>query len=275
MITPRKSSFNLRLGELWDYRDLIALLVRRDLVAQYKQTILGPLWFVIQPLLTTLMFTVVFGKIARLSTDGLPAILFYLANVVCWQYFSACLSKTSATFIANAHIFGKVYFPRLAIPVSVVVSNLVTFGVQFMIFAGFLIYYQIRGAEFALSTHIALLPLLLLIMALLGLGTGIIISSLTTRYRDLQNLVVFGVQLLMYATPVIFPLSSIGKGTWFYWILYFNPLTPIMETFRAGFLGSGIFDWLHLTYSLGVALIVFIAGALLFNRVERTFMDTV
>jgi lipopolysaccharide transport system permease protein len=275
IITPRKKRLDLKLGELWRYRDLVYLLIRRDIVAQYKQTILGPLWFVIQPLFTTLIFTVVFGRIAGLSTDGQPALLFYLANVVCWQYFANCLSKTSSTFTANARIFGKVYFPRLAVPVSVAISNMVTFGVQFCIFLGFWAYYKLQGYPVSLHSILALLPLLILIMALLGLGSGIIISSLTTRYRDLQNLVAFGVQLLMYATPVIFPLSAISRDSWFYSFLYYNPLSAIMETFRFGFLGTGMFDWWHLSYSFAVAILIFFSGTLLFNRVERTFMDTV
>lgn len=261
------------LRELWRYRDLVMLFVRRDFVATYKQTILGPLWFVLQPLLTTVTFTVVFGNIAKLSTDGLPKMLFYLSGVTAWTYFSECLMKTSLTFTANAHIFGKVYFPRLAVPVSIVISNLVRFGVQAMLFAGFYGYFVARGFSMRPTIGIVLLPVLVLMMAALGLGSGMIVSALTTKYRDLRYLVQFGTQLLMYSTPVIYPLSRIPEE--YRWVLLMNPMTPIIETFRHVCLGVGTFDLGHLALSSGMTLLILAAGVILFNRVEKTFMDTI
>jgi len=277
IIKPKKKLLDVNLGELWRYRDLIMLFVRRDIVSQYKQTILGPLWLIIQPILTTFMFVIVFSHLAAIDTDGIPESLFYLSNVICWGYFSQCLTKTSATFINNANIFGKVYFPRLSVPVSVVISNLIMFAIQFglWLILYFVFVYKSWGVDIRPNYAMALLPVLLLIMALLGLGSGIIISALTTKYRDLQYLVAFGVQLLMYGSPVIFPLRAIPTGSTFYWVLMVNPLTPIMETFRYGFIGAGIFSPWHLLYSFVFALVVFVVGAILFNRVERTFMDTV
>ena len=273
VIRPKTGWFDLHLADLWRYRDLVALFVRRDFVSLYKQTILGPLWFIIQPLLTTLTFTVIFGNIAQLSTDGLPKILFYLSGVTAWNYFSDCLTKTSETFTANAHIFGKVYFPRLAIPVSIIISNLIKFGIQLGLFLAFYFYFLGKGAEIRPTLALLLLPVLLLLMAGLGLGSGIIVSSLTTRYRDLRFLVQFGTQLLMYSTPVIFPLSSIPEQ--YRWIMVINPMTPIIETFRFAFLGTGTVSWGMLGYSAAVTVVLFGLGILLFNRVEKTFMDTV
>jgi lipopolysaccharide transport system permease protein len=273
VIRPRRSWWDLRLGELWRYRDLIQLLVRRDFVAIYKQTILGPLWYIIQPILTTLVFTVIFGNIARLSTDGLPPFLFYMAGNTAWSYFSASLMNTSNTFAANAGIFGKVYFPRLSVPVAVILSNLISFSIRLLLFLVFWIYFMIAGSEIHPNWWILSLPLLSLIMAMMGLGFGIIISSLTTKYRDLQQLVGFGVQLLMYATPVIYPLSSL-QGGW-RWLILANPMTPIVEIFRLGFLGTSALNPLWLLYSAGFAVVTFLAGALVFNHVENTFMDTV
>jgi lipopolysaccharide transport system permease protein len=249
------------------------LFVRRDFVSQYKQTILGPLWFIIQPLLTTLTFTVIFGNIAQLSTDGLPKILFYLSGVTAWSYFSDCLTKTSETFNANANIFGKVYFPRLAVPVSIVISNLIRFGIQVGLFLGFYFYFLARGTAIHPTLALWLMPLLVLLMAALGLGTGIIVSSMTTRYRDLRFLVQFGVQLLMYSTPVIYPLSKIPEH--YRWIMLANPMTSIIETFRYAFLGTGVFSWMQLGYTAGTAAALLAVGVLLFNHVEKTFMDTV
>lgn len=273
IILPQSTWFNLRLLDLWKYRDLIMLFVRRDIVAIYKQTILGPLWHIIQPVLTTLVFTVVFGNIARLSTDGLPPILFYLAGVVAWQYFSTCLIKTSGTFIGNAQIFGKVYFPRLTVPISVVISSLLTFIIQFCLFLCFVLYFYLKGYNISITSAAYLLPISIIIMALLGLGFGIIISSLTTKYRDLQFLVNFGVQLFMYATPVIWPVSSIPEK----WktLAMANPMAPIIESIRAGFLGNGDFNYLQIAYSALFAIAVFFIGIILFNRVEKSFMDTV
>ena len=273
IIRPKRDWWNLHLDELWRYRDLIQLLVWRDFVAYYKQTILGPLWYIIQPVLTTVVFTVIFGKIAKLSTDGLPPFLFYMAGTTIWSYFSACLVSTSNTFTANAGIFGKVYFPRLSMPVSVVISNLISFAIRLAMFLCFLVYFMLTGAAIHPNWWMLSLPLLALIMAFMGLGLGIIISSLTTKYRDLQQLVGFGVQLLMYATPVIYPLSTI-QGGW-RWVIMANPMTPIVEVFRLAFLGVSALDPAWLLYSAGFTAIAFLAGALIFNHVENTFMDTV
>ncbi len=274
VIQPQRGLFDLRLGELWRYRDLVMLFVRRDFVAVYKQTILGPLWYLIQPLLTTITFTVIFGQIASLPTDGLPQFLFYMSGTVVWGYFADCLNKTSNTFVQNANLFGKVYFPRLAVPVSILLSNLITFFIQFAFFLAFVLFFALRGTPLAPNwLWIALSPLLLLMMAGLGLGFGIIISSLTTKYRDLRFLVQFGVQLLMYATPVIYPVSAI-PARW-QWVIQINPMTPIVEAFRYAFLGAGTVDVGHLLYSFGFMLVVVFLGAVIFNRVEQTFMDTV
>ncbi|MBN1148990.1 MAG: ABC transporter permease [Anaerolineales bacterium] len=272
-IQPRRGWFDLRLGELWQYRDLIRLFVWRDFVATYKQTILGPLWYLIQPLLTTITFTVIFGRVANLPTDGLPQFLFYMSGNVAWGYFSACLTSTSATFISNAHLFGKVYFPRLVTPLSIVISNLVKFAIQFGLFLAFLLYFLLNGADVRPNEWALLTPLLLLLMAGLGLGFGIIVSSLTTRYRDLQQLVGFGMSLWMYATPVIYPASSIPERYQF--ILQANPLTPVVEAFRYAYLGAGTVNAWTLLYSAGFMLVVLFLGLLIFNRVESTFMDTV
>lgn len=273
VIRPKTGWFDLHLADLWRYRDLVMLFVRRDFVATYKQTVLGPLWFVIQPLLTTLTFTLIFGNIAKLSTDGLPKILFYLSGITAWNYFAECLSKTSETFIANAGMFGKVYFPRLAVPLSVVISNLIKFGIQLGLFLGFYLYFLAKGTAIRPTAALALLPVLVLLMGMLGLGTGIIVSSLTTRYRDLRYLVQFGVQLLMYSTPVIYPLSRIPDQ--YRWIMLANPMTPVIETFRYAFLGTGTFSWGHLGLTAAVTALTLSVGIILFNHVERTFMDTV
>ena len=273
IIQPKRAWWDLRLGQVWRYRDLVLLFVRRDFVSYYKQTILGPLWFLIQPLLTTLTFTVIFGNIAALPTDGLPQFLFYLSGTVIWSYFASCLTKTSETFIANANIFGKVYFPRLVMPISVLLSNLITFAIQFGLFLGFLVYFIAMGSAVRVTWWVALLPVLLLLMAGLGLGFGIIISSLTTKYRDLRFLVTFGVQLWMYATPIIYPVSSIPER--FQRLILLNPITPVVEAFRFAFLGTGAFSWGMLAYSFGFMIVVVLTGIIIFNRVETTFMDTV
>lgn len=273
VITPRKKWYDLQLNDVWNYRDLIAMFVRRDFVSRFKQTILGPLWFLIQPLMTSLVFTVIFGNIARLPTDGLPQLLFYMSGNVLWYYFSSCLTSTSNTFTANAHLFGKVYFPRLVMPISIVISTLITFAIQFGFFLAFLLYYRLRGVEVGLTNWALTLPLLILLMAGLGLGFGIIVSSLTTKYRDLQNLIGFGVNLWMYATPVIYPVSSIPEK--WRWVADWNPVTPIVETFRAGFLGAGVASWGRLGYSAIFTLVVLLIGVVVFNRVEKTFIDTV
>ena len=273
IITPRKKWWDLQLRDVWHYRDLISLFVRRDFVSRYKQTILGPLWFIIQPLLTSLVFTVIFGNIAQLPTDGLPQMLFYMSGTVLWQYFSTCLTSTSTTFTSNAHLFGKVYFPRLVMPISIVISNLITFAIQFVFFLAYFAFFALRGSEVRLTSWAFALPILLVLMAGLGLGFGIIISSMTTKYRDLQYLVGFGVGLWMYATPVIYPVSSIPEK--WRWVANVNPVTPIIETFRAGFLGAGDASWPRLAYSFGFMLVVVFIGVMIFNRVEKTFIDTV
>lgn len=273
IIIPRKKWWDLQLRDVWHYRDLIGLFVRRDFVSRYKQTILGPLWFIIQPLLTSIVFTVIFGNIARLPTDGLPQMLFYMSGNILWSYFSTCLTSTSTTFTANAHLFGKVYFPRLVMPVSIVISDLITFAIQFVFFLAYLLFFYLRGSAIGLTTWAFVLPLLLVLMAGLGLGFGIIISSMTTKYRDLQYLVGFGVGLWMYATPVIYPVSSIPEK--WRWVANVNPVTPIIETFRAGFLGAGDASWARLAYSAGFMVVVIFIGVVIFNRVEKTFIDTV
>jgi lipopolysaccharide transport system permease protein len=273
IIRPQRSLFDLRLGELWHYKDLVALFVRRDFVSVYKQTILGPLWYLIQPLMTTITFTIIFGNFAKLPTDGLPDFLFYMSGTVIWTYFASCLTKTSETFTSNAGLFGKVYFPRLAVPVSILFSNLVAFVIQFALFLAFMLYFALTGVELHPNAWILLTPVLILMMAGLGLGFGIIISSLTTKYRDLRFLVSFGVSLLMYATPVIYPVSSVPER--FQWLILANPMTPIVETFRYAFLGAGTVNLLQLLYSFGFMLATVFVGAVIFNRVEQTFMDTV
>ncbi|WP_295444576.1 ABC transporter permease [uncultured Thiodictyon sp.] len=272
-IEPRGRLFDLKLGELWHYRDLIALFVRRDFVAQYKQTILGPAWHLIQPLLTTLMFTVVFGYIARIPTDGAPPFLFYMAGTVMWGYFSTVLTGTSGTFTSNAGIFGKVYFPRLAVPLADLLSKLIAFGIQFLFFLCFVGFFMLRGSVVSPNAWVLLTPLLLVIMAALGLGLGVMVSSLTTRYRDLTVVVGFGVQLLMYATPVIYPVSALPEPYRFWALL--NPIAPVMEIFRFAYLGVGAVSLGLLTYSVAVTSVILFVGIVLFNRVERTFMDTV
>jgi len=274
ILRPDAGWWDLHLGDLWRYRDLVTLFVRRDFIAQFKQTVLGPAWFVLQPLLTTAMFTVVFGNIARISTDGLPKILFYLPGNILWGCFAGCLSSTSDTFIANAYLFGKVYFPRLSVPVSVTLSQLLKLGLQFLFFLPFLAYYSITETGIRLTWAAALLPALVLILAALSLGTGLLISSMTTKYRDLRFLVQFGIQLAMYTTTVIYPLGAIQGGKARYFILA-NPMTPVIETFRYGFLGKGVFSWWHLGYSALVAALLLLVGTVVFTRVERTFMDTV
>jgi lipopolysaccharide transport system permease protein len=272
-ITPHRGWFDWRLGQLWRYRDLITVFVWRDFVSIYKQTILGPGWHVIQPLLTTLMFTVIFGKVARLSTDGTPPFLFYLTGQVAWGYFANNLTNTANTFTRHSHLMGKVYFHRLAIPISVTISNLISFGIQFGILIAALIFYLLSGVTLHLTGWILCTPLFLLMLAGYGLGGGIIVSALTTRYRDLANLVAFGVQLLMYATPVIYPASTVPER--FRWVIQLNPLSPILEGFRLGFLGAGTVNLLELATSFVVMLFVLGTGLMLFTHVERTFMDTV
>jgi lipopolysaccharide transport system permease protein len=275
VIQPKSGWLELHLEDLWRYRDLLWMFVRRDFVAVYKQTVLGPLWFFIQPLLTTLVFTVIFSGVAKLSTDGLPPLLFYLAGTTPWNYFATCLTKTSTTFKDNANLFGKVYFPRLVTPLSIVISTLIQFVIQFATLVIALAWYLARGVEVKPDWAGIILgtPLLILMLGGLGLGCGIIISSLTTKYRDLAFVVGFGVQLAMYATPVVYPLSIVSEKyrNW----LELNPMTAIIEAFRAFYLGAGTFSWSMLGYSAAVTLAVLFAGIVVFNRVEKTFMDTV
>ena len=273
IIQPKTKWFDLHLADLLCYRDLTMLFVWRDFVSTYKQTILGPLWHLITPLITTVIFTIIFNRIADIPTDGLPPFLFYMCGLTAWNYFADCLNRTSGTFITNAYIFGKVYFPRLTVPVSVVLSNLFKFIIQFALFIGFMLYFGLRGSSVHPNLLMLLTPYLLALMAALGLGAGIIVSSLTIRYRDLQVLVGFGVQLLMYATPIVYPLSAIPPK--YRWLVLMNPMTSVIETFRYAFLGNGIFNILYLFYSTGATLLILFLGILLFNHVEKTFMDTV
>lgn len=273
IIKPKTGWFDINLKELIQYKDLIVMFVKRDFKTMYKQTILGPLWIIINPLLTTLMFTVVFGNIANIPTDGMPQIVFYMLGTTVWTYFSSCLTKTSSTFTGNAAIFGKVYFPRLVTPISTVISGLINFGVQFLMFLGFMAYFMIKGSPIEPNLWILITPLLLVQLAALALGFGIIISSMTTKYRDLAVLVTFGVQLWMYATPVVYPASQIGGKL--KTLMMLNPVSPIVESFRYAFLGSGSIPWNYLSISVVTTLVVLFAGVVLFSRVEKTFMDTV
>ena len=272
-ITADHSLLDLKIKDNWEYRDLLWLLVRRDFVSLYKQTILGPLWFIIQPLLTTIVYTLVFGNIAGISTASLPRPLFYLAGITIWNYFSDCFSKTSSVFRDNAAVFGKVYFPRLIVPFSIVVSNMVRFGIQFLLFLCMMVYYSVYGAAFHPNIYILLFPFLIILVAALGLGSGMIISAMTTKYRDLSFLVTFGMQLFMYATTVIYPLSSAPAK--YKWLIKANPVTAIIETFRYGFFGQGSFEWKLLGYSTIVTVALLICGLIIFTKVERNFVDTV
>lgn len=273
VIEGRSSLFDLKLPEIWSYRDLLLMFVKRDFVSFYKQTILGPLWFFIQPLFTTIIFTFVFGTLAALSTDGLPQPLFYLAGITAWNYFADCITKTSTVFKDNANIFGKVYFPRLIMPLSIVASNLVRFGVQMLLFVGVMIYFAAAGGDFHITAAILLFPILVLMMAFLGLGIGLIITAMTTKYRDLSFLVSFGVQLLMYMTTVIYPLSAAPDR--YKRLIELNPMTGIIEAFRYAFLGTGTFSGSSLGYSALVTLVILILGVVIFNKTEKDFVDTV
>lgn len=280
IIKPRTGLFEVNLKEIWDYRDLLTLFVKRDITVQYKQTVLGPLWWLIQPALTVIMYMVVFGGIAGIPTDGVPQPLFYLAGVCMWHYFADCLTKTSNTFVSNSSIFGKVYFPRLIMPLSNVTSNLVRFGIQFGLFVIVYIYYAIIGMAPSPNWYFLLFPLLVVMMAGLALGFGIIISSMTTKYRDLQVLFSFVVQLWMYGTPIVYPLSQVaGKtvlGMDLTTIMCLNPVTPVIETFKYGALGAGEFiGWGWLAYSFIFMIVMLGLGVLIFNKVQKSFMDTV
>lgn len=271
-IESRHSLFDLKLGEVWRYKDLVYMFVKRDFVSSFKQTILGPLWFFINPIFTTIVYLVVFGGIAKLPTDGIPQVLFYLAGITLWNYFSSCLLGTSNIFTGNAAIFGKVYFPRLVMPLTIVISNLMKFGVQFALFFVAWVYYLIQ-AKIEPNIWILATPLLVLLMAAFALGMGMIFSSLTTKYRDLQMLLSFGVSLLMYATPVIYPISALS-GIWKKLAMY-NPLTGIFECFKYGWLGAGDFSPMMLTISSVIIFVLLAVGTVIFNKVEKSFMDTV
>ena len=277
LIKPYSKWYELRLKEILRYKDLLFLFVRRDFVAQYKQTILGPLWFFIQPIFTAITFTIIFGNLAEISTDGLPKPLFYMCGITLWNYFSDTLTKTSDTFTANANIFGKVYFPRMIVPLSIVVSNLIKLGIQFLLFILLWIFYILKD-DSIIHPNSALLavPFLIILMGFLGLSFGILISSMTTKYRDLKFLVVFGVQLLMYASPIVFPLSLVTqKYPQYKLFILANPVTSIIEAFKYAFLGVGEFNWVYLLYSLVFAVVLFFISLIIFHKVEKNFMDTV
>lgn len=275
-IKPRGSNFSLNIKEVWQYRDLLQMYVRRDVVTIYKQTVLGPLWFIIQPLFTTIMYMFVFGNIAQIPTDGLPQPLFYLSGILCWGYFSDCMGKASGTFLGNAGVFSKVYFPRLVVPISGVISNLVRLIIQLGLFLAVYFYFVYNGTDIKPNIYILFFPLLVLMLAGLGLGFGILISSVTIKYRDMAILFGFVTGLWMYATPIIYPLSVMKeKYEEYMWIIQLNPLTSIVEALRYGFMGAGTVDWFWLGYSFVVTIIVIILGSWVFNKVERSFIDVV
>ena len=274
IITPHHKLWSVDFKEIWRYRDLIELFVRRNIVVQYKQTVLGPLWYVIQPVLTVIMNMVVFGGIAKMSTDGIPQALFYMAGNVCWFYFADCLNQTSSTFTVNQSMFGKVYFPRLVVPIATVISNLLRFGIQFCLFLAIYFYFFLRGADVHPNWYVLLTPLLVLMLAGLGLGFGILVSSMTTKYRDLTILFTFIVQLWMYGTPIVYPLSIVPEGNLRMFIMA-NPMTSIIETFKFATLGQGCFSWLALAYSFVFMCVLLVLGIVVFNKVQRSFMDTV
>lgn len=272
-VTPKRRLFSINFKEIWEYRDLAVLFVKRDLVNAYKQTVLGPIWIVINPLLSTLVFTVIFGMIAGISTDGIPQFLFYMSGNILWSFFSGCLSRASGTFLGNARIFGKVYFPRLIMPLVGIFYNLINFLLQTAVFIILIIIYCICGANVHPNALIALAPLLIIQTALLGTGIGLIMSSVTTKYRDLNVLISFGVSLLMYITPVVYPISQVAPK--FRWIMLLNPVAPIVETYRYAFLGKGDMQWQFLLLSFAVTVIILICGIVVFNQVEKNFIDTV
>lgn len=275
VIKPHQKLWSVDFGEIWRYRDLIQLFIKRDIVVQYKQTILGPLWYLIQPILTVIMNMVVFGGIAKMSTDGVPQPLFYMAGNVCWIYFANCLNQTSNTFIANQNMFGKVYFPRLAIPIATVLSNLFRFGIQLVLYIVLWIWFVARGANVNVNVSaLVLLPVFIIMLAGLGLGFGILVSSMTTKYRDLRILFTFIVQLWMYATPIVYPISMVKEGT-LRTLMFANPMTSIIEAFKCATLGQGYFSWGALGYSFTFMTILLVVGVVVFNKVQRSFMDTV
>jgi lipopolysaccharide transport system permease protein len=273
-LEPKTGWFDINLKEVWQYRDLIWLFTKRSFVLRYKQTILGPLWVILQPLLTSLIFTVVFGGIAGISTDGVPQVLFYMGGNAVWSFFAACLNGTASTFTGNAGVFGKVYFPRLVSPISTVLSSMVDFLIQLAMFLCFWVYFLITGAISPNYMGILMLPVIMVYLGMLGLGCGIIVSSMTTKYRDLAMLVTFGVSLWMYITPVVFPVSTLGNGG-LYHLVMLNPVTCAVETFRWAFLGQGAFNSMYWLISAGIMSVVVFLGVIIFSKVEKTFMDTV
>ncbi len=272
-VSSKQKWFSVNLKEIWKYRDLIILFVKRDLTTNYKQTVLGPLWIIINPLLSTTVFTVIFGVIAGIPTDGTPQFLFYMSGNILWNFFSSCLNRASGTFLGNARLFGKVYFPRLVMPISAILYNLINFLLQTAVYVILVIVYSLIGANVHPNLLIILAPFLVLQTALLGTGMGLIISSITTKYRDLNVLVSFGVSLLMYITPVVYPISRVPEN--FRWLMLLNPVAPIVETYRCAFLGSGSFEWQFLLISLAVTLALLFWGVIVFNKVEKNFIDTV
>lgn len=275
-ITPKNKFFSLNLKEVWQYRDLLFLFVKRDVITVYKQTVLGPLWYLIQPLFTAITFTIIFNNVAGINTGNVPPFLFNLAGITVWNYFTACLNGTSDTFKANAGIFGKVYFPRIITPLSVVISNLIKFGIQFFIFIAFYCYYYIQGKDLSLNGSVLLFPLLILVMGILGLGLGMFISSLVTKYRDFSYLIGFGIQLLMYLSAVMYPMELIKQKLPGYgWIVEYNPLAYIIETSRYMLLNVGEISILGLCYTAIITIVVFFVGLLVFNKTEKSFIDTV
>ncbi|OGS72729.1 MAG: ABC transporter permease [Flavobacteria bacterium RIFCSPLOWO2_12_FULL_35_11] len=275
-ITPKNKLFSLNLKEVWQYRDLLMLFVKRDVVTAYKQTILGPLWYLIQPLFTSVIFTLIFNNVANISTGSVPPFLFNLAGITIWNYFTACFSGTSSTFSANAGIFGKVYFPRLIMPLSVVISNLVRFGIQLFIFMVFFVYYYSQGADIGFNKYLVLFPVMVLIMGMLGLGLGMIISSMVTKYRDLKILVGFGMQLLMYISAVMYPVAYfVEKLPKYAWVVEYNPLSFVIETVRYMLLNTGVFDIGMFIYTLITTIIVLFLGIVIFNKAEKNFIDTI
>jgi len=275
-ITPKNKFFRLNLKEVWQYRDLLFLFVKRDVITVYKQTVLGPLWYLIQPLFTSVTFTIIFNNVAGINTGTIPPFLFNLAGITVWNYFTACLNGTSDTFKANASIFGKVYFPRIITPLSVVISNLIKFGIQFIIFIAFYLFYYIKGADLTLNGLVIFFPVLITVMGILGLGLGMLISSMVTKYRDFSNLVTFGIQLLMYLSAVMYPMELIkDKLPKFGWMVEYNPLAYIIETSRYMLLNTGEISVLGLCYTLLVTIAVFFVGLLIFNKTEKSFIDTV
>ena len=272
-IKPKSGWFNIEIGEIFRYKDLILLFVKRDFVTFYKQTILGPLWYIIQPLFNTLVFTFIFGKVAKIPTDGLPPFLFYLSGTVVWSYFSHCLNETSNTFTTNAEVFGKVYFPRIAVPISVALTAVFQFLIQFAIFLGFLSYFWYKGSNINPTIYIITLPLIVLHMAILSIGFGMMISALTAKYRDLAFAMSFMIQLWMYLTPIVYPLSQVPEK--YRLFILINPMTAVIESFRGAFLGVNSITPQELLFSIFLSILFFISGIVIFSRVERTFMDTV